>query len=49
MDLGYPKYHAKTQRLSTQRLSCEVFIIIEQENLKNKGISHLTGNLRQVE
>lgn len=44
MDLGYPKYHAKTQKLS-----CEVFIIIEQENLKNKGISHLTGNLRQVE
>lgn len=43
MDLGYPKHHAKTQTWS-----CEVLIIIEEENLKNRGVSNITGNLRQV-
>lgn len=43
MGSGQPKYHVKTQKLS-----CEVFIIIEQEHLMNQGVSNITGNLTQV-
>lgn len=43
MDFGYPQQHAKTHTLP-----CEVLIVLGEENLKNRGVSNITGNLRQV-